>query len=135
VYGNHKADWLHHNTANVEWGGLLSRVRGAHADGRYVDAVEHVTDVVKGLSWTKAGFALAMCGVWEVACPDTRTKQMCGIEGRVRTRADYEDALAAIDDSFTADVPTFVKQWVLYDRKGGEHARHMAFFKEINPYL
>lgn len=125
VYGNQKAGWLHGALANFDFHALVEKVRD---DVR--DAQAYLVDGFTGLSWVKAGFALAMGGIWEVACPDSRTKDMLGIDGRIRTRSQYRDALEQIDDALNVDEPLFVKQWVLYDSFAEEHARHMPFFRE-----
>lgn len=131
VYGNQKANWLYDSFANFDYSEVVTRLR----DGNERAALAYLANEFTGLSWVKAGFALAMVGVWELACPDTRTKQQLGIEGRIRTSEDYFEALDAIDDCMDVDEPLFVKQWCLYDRQADEHARHMAFYREVNPYL
>jgi hypothetical protein len=130
VYGYQKSDWLHKNKVQVDWGELVSYIRGQVFAGNPVAAVEKVTDEVTGLSWTKGGFTLAMCGIVEVACPDSRTRAELGIENNVRTESDYREALQVIDESVPIDMPLFVKQWVLYDYFEQEHADHQPFFTE-----
>lgn len=133
VYGNQKAEWLHSSLAGFDFEGIVDvlrsgdspRVHAAHAD---------LVDTFKGLSWIKAAFALAMIGVWELACPDTRTKQVLDIEGRIRSREEFKDALQQIDQALDVDEPLFIKQWAMYDYKEGEHARHMPFYREILSY-
>lgn len=133
VYGNQKARWLHESLVSVDFEGIVRvlrspmkgdtpNVHAAHAD---------LVDTFKGLSWVKAAFALSMCGMWELACPDTRTKQVLGIEGSVNTRDKFKDALAQIDKRLDIDEPLFIKQWVMYDYQAEEHARHMPFFREV----
>lgn len=132
VYGNQKADWLH--TSLGKRGLFGTAVDKLRSDGASA-AHAYLVGEFKGLSYVKAAFALSMCGVWELACPDTRTKQMLDIDGRIKTPAQFSDALQQIDESLDIDAPLFIKQWVLYDMKGGEHARHMPFFVEVLPGL
>lgn len=130
VYGNQKADWLHDAFANFDYGAVVDALRtDGHDEALAVLAADHT-----GLSWTKGAFALAMCGVWELACPDSRTKDVIGYEGRIRTHDDYDEACQMIDERLSADVPLFIKQWVMYDSFAGEHARHMPFFREVLSY-
>lgn len=131
TYGNQKANWLYQSLGSFDFEELVKRVRETDGNGySATHPLAYLVDNFKGLSYTKAGFALAMAGLWEVACPDTRTKQMLDIEGRIRSMADYRAALARIDEALPVEEPTFIKQWVLYDKKADEHARHMAFFTE-----
>lgn len=126
VYHNQKARWLHDSLANVDMREIVTVLR----DGGAHDAHAKLVDEFTGLSWVKAAFALAMCGVWELACPDSRTKQVLDIEGRVDTRADYKEAMRVVDEALNVDEPLFIKQWAMYDYWEEEHARHMAFFRE-----
>jgi hypothetical protein len=132
VYGNQKARWLHESLATFDFQGavrvLRSPVKGDAPNAQA--ALGDLEDTFKGLGWTKAAFSLAMCGIWELACPDTRTKQQIGYDGRINSRDDFSQALNMIDDILDIDEPLFIKQWVLYDYQEGEHARHMPFFRE-----
>lgn len=130
VYGTSKSDWIHHNFSQVDWKELLNHIRGQVFAGNAVAAVDAVQERVKGLSWVKGGFCLAMCGVTEVACPDSRTRQELGIDSRIRSEKAYRDALQQIDEAVPIDTPLFIKQWVLYDSFAQEHADHMPFFSE-----
>lgn len=126
VYGYNKSDWLHDAFANFDYALVVNRLRHNDVCG----AQQHIVENHAGLSWVKSGFALAMVGIYERACPDSRTRDMLDIEHRIRTEAQYRDALQQIDDSMDVDIPLFVKQYVLYDSWEGEHARHMPFFTE-----
>jgi hypothetical protein len=131
VYYTSKIDWLRSNLANIDWEETVSHIRDLHADGDYVGCVAFLDHHITGLSYVKAGFTLAMAGMWEVACPDSRTRQELGIESRIRSESDYRDALQQIDETVPIEAPLFIKQWVLYDSFAGEHARHMPFFTEV----
>lgn len=130
-YGNQKARWLHGSLANFDFEEAVTILR----EKSHMEALRYIEDNFKGLSWTKGAFALCMCGVWELACPDTRTKQHIGYEGRIRTLDDYCDALDMIDDGLPGDTHPFIKQWSMFDFERGEHSRHMAFFREALPAL
>lgn len=127
MYGYQKLGWLRDSLASVDFGAIVDDLR----DDGPAAAHARLVDDFKGLSWVKAGFALSMVGIWELACPDSRTKDVLGIDGRITTRDDYREALAAIDDALDIDQPTFIKQWVLYDWRDAEHARHMVFYREV----
>jgi hypothetical protein len=131
VYENQKHDWLQHSLATVDFESIIYLLR---QDGPLA-ALDALQDSYKGLSWTKGAFALAMIGMWELACPDTRTQQQLGIEHKINSYKRFSDALDQIDAAIDVDVPLFVKQWVLYDNEAQEHARHMAFYREVNEYL
>jgi len=126
VYGYQKSDWLHDAFANFEYGTVVSHLRRGDIDL----AQQHIVENHTGLSWVKSGFALAMVGIHERACPDSRTRDVLDIDHRVRTEAQYRDALQQIDDSMDVDVPIFVKQYVLYCYWEGEHTRHDSFYTE-----
>jgi hypothetical protein len=127
VYGTQKAEWLHYSLGTFRFKDAVETLR---KDGP-VAALEKLEEWFKGLSWVKAAFALAMTGVWEMACPDTRTKQTLGIEHRISSRDRFNAALSDIDAALDIDEPLFIKQWVMYDFKEQEHARHMAFFNQV----
>ena len=126
VYGYQKSDWLHDAFANFEYERVVQHLRR----GDISDAQQHLVDNHTGLSWTKSGFALAMVGIYERACPDSRTRDVLDIDHRIRTEDQYRDALQQIDERLDIDVPLFVKQYVIYDYFAGEHAQHMPFFTE-----
>ena len=127
VYGYQKAQWLHDAFANMNYRAVVMRLRNGDIRGAQILLVENH----QGLSWVKSGFALAMIGIYERACPDSRTCDMLDIDHRIRTEGQYRDALQQIDESMDVDVPLFVKQYVIYDAFAGEHARHMPFFTEV----
>lgn len=129
-YGNNKAEWLHESLGTVDFRGIVTELREFTPH----NALTRLQDEFKGLSWVKGGFALAMVGIWELACPDSRTKDMLDIDGRISTYDDYADALQEIDDALSVDEPLFINQWVLYDKKAEEHADHMPFFTEALSY-
>ena len=126
VYGNQKTRWLEQSLGTFDFEECVTQLRESGPRS----ALRYVVDNFKGLSWVKAGFALSMVGVWELACPDTRCRQFLDIEERIRSEDDYDQAIDMIDDSLDADVPLFVKQWVMYDYFGEEHADHMPFYTE-----
>lgn len=130
-YGNQKYRWLSESLATFDFENCVTELRERGPK----TALDILQSNFTGLSWTKGAFALAMCGVWELACPDTHTKEAVGYDGRIRAVDDYEIVCEMIDNTLDVDAPLFVKQWALFDRERGEHARHMAFFREVNPHL
>lgn len=134
LYGNQKAEWLHHSFATFDFEECVSILR-QDSEKSVDNALQYIVDNFKGLSYVKAGFALAMCGVWELACPDTRCRQFLDIDDRIRTATDYVQACQMIDDSLDCEEPRFIKQWAMYDYQEQEHARHMPFFVEALPAL
>jgi hypothetical protein len=130
-YGNSKHGWLMQSLSGVDFQRIITILRN---DG-YMAALEYTVEHFKGLSWVKGAFALAMVGIWELACPDTRTKQVLGNDGRIRTKPDFLCALDSIDEFIVDDIPLFLKQWVMFDYIGGEHSRHMIFYREVLPNM
>jgi thermostable 8-oxoguanine DNA glycosylase len=135
VYHAKKARWLHAlelsdapRAAVKAWREADTSVDGQRA------ALDVLVERVKGLSWVKAAFALALVGATSLACPDSRTKDVCEIESRIRTRQQYFGAVGQIRRCVPVDAPTFVRQWVAYDYADGEHARHLPFYREILSY-
>lgn len=130
-YGNQKAQWLHESLATFDFEEAVRLLR----EKSPFEALRYIESNFKGLSWVKGAFSLAMCGIWELACPDTHTKNAVGYEGRVRSLDDFCEALDMIDDSLSGPDKLFIKQWACFDAERGEHARHMAFFTEALPAL
>jgi len=126
LYGWNKAEWLHDAFANFSYEAVINHLRR----GNYRAAQQYLVDNHQGLSWVKSGFALAMVGIYERACPDSRTRDVLDIDHRIRTEEQYRDALWQIEDSMNVDVPLFVKQWCLYCFYEGEHTRHDPFYTE-----
>lgn len=131
VYGNKKTRWLHESRASFDYGAAIDVLRSAGPK----DALQYIVDNFTGLSYTKGAFSLAMIGIWELACPDSRVKSLLDIEGRgrVRSMSGYEQMLDRIDEAVDVNAPMFLKQWAMYSYVGGEHVTHMPFYREIFP--
>jgi hypothetical protein len=69
-------------------------------------------------------------------CIDSNVGRLAGVDmrdGFADARA-YMDECARVRDNapkLAAEVAPFVAQWVMYDFMRGEHARHMAYFREV----
>jgi len=127
VYPNKKVDWLQYSLSAVDFIHVVEKLR----DDSHMAALDFLQSEFKGLSWVKGSFALAMCGIWELACPDSRTKEVLDIDERISSKKRFMAALEAIDNSLNIDKPLFIKQWALYDYEKQEHADHMPFFTEV----
>lgn len=137
VYGNQKADWIETTLESTDWESVATAVRAHVRHGRteaLLDMCEHFT----GVSYRKWAFTLAMCGVWEVCCIDSNVAAQLGISARAAespdkaSAADYVRLIERVRESVDVPAPPFLIQWAVYDCARGEHARHMAFFREIN---
>lgn len=132
VYGNQKADWIHQTLEETDWTAAVQAVRAHVRNGRTAELLG-MHDEFVGVSFRKWAFTLAMAGVWEMACVDSNVGAYLGVGERDADNADeYADVIARIRDSLAEPVPPFLAQWAIYDYERGEHARHMAFFREVN---
>jgi hypothetical protein len=85
-----------------------------------------------GVSHTKWSFTLCMCGVTELACFDSNTRNFFDIDKRAgSSAADYFDMIDMLEKKTDISAEPFIIQWAIYDYERGEHARHMPFFRNI----
>jgi len=131
VYGGQKAEWLFNSRASFDFeeAVMLWRNEGIESARAYI--VENFT----GLSWTKASFALAMIGGWELMCIDSNVKNVLGekieLPDRIRSESTYKRLSGEVYDATGLDVEPFIAQWTTYDVGRGEHARHLPFYRSV----
>jgi hypothetical protein len=133
VYGGQKHGWIEDTFERVSFEDLAIAVR-AHVNGdRYDTLLDVVTDMVKGVSYRKGSFMLAMSGLYEFMCVDSNVGRYAGIEKRESfdNASDYMDTCHDIARGTGIVMPPFLVQWAIYDFERGEHARHMAYFREV----
>lgn len=143
VYGGNKKNWLRRTFEGTDWETLAMAVRTHARAKRHADLLDVVVDNLTGVAHRKAAFMLAMAGLHEFGCIDSNVARYADMGhagdtadgGRVRFNSaeKYMETSNEIFDSVNArgDWPPFVKQWAIYDFERGEHARHMAFYREI----
>jgi len=132
VYGHQKAGWAEEGLKETDFEALIMAVRSHLREGRVEKLLELHEDIT-GVGYRKWAFTLAMSGVWELACVDSNIGQYLDL-GDFNSAADYVDAIDEIVDTVGTDMPPFLAQWVIYDYQRGEHARHMAFFREVHSF-
>jgi thermostable 8-oxoguanine DNA glycosylase len=138
VYGGQKYGWIKSTFESVDWELLAIAVR-YHAERGDLDTLlDVVVDNLTGVSYRKASFMLAMCGLYEFMCIDSNVGRYADIDGdkEFYSASAYFDSCQEIYQS--ADIqalPPYVLQWAIYDFERGEHSRHMAYFHEILPNL
>lgn len=137
VYGGNKKNWLARTHNTVDWRNVALAVRAHARERRWSDCLDAVVDNLVGVSYRKASFMLAMVGLYEYACVDSNVAQFAGLEESEGSALEFDDAadyMATCNEIFTelpVDAPLFVIQWAVYDYQRGEHARHMAFYREL----
>ena len=135
VYHNQKTGWLSEGYVTTDWSALLDDARGAVVEGDRQAVLTRLTELT-GLSYRKAGFTAALCGVHELMCIDTNVAQFAGID-RDREFTGADDYVAACDTVVErADGPLespFLVQWAIFDYQRGEHVTHLPFYREVLP--
>lgn len=133
VYGGNKKKWISDTMERIDWEMLTISIRH-HVDKQDWDGLlETVVDNLKGVSYRKGGFMLAMLGFETYMCIDTNVGSFANIDNE----KDYTNAKEYMEDCKRivkmANLPfsTFITQWSIYDHQRGEHARHMAYFREV----
>jgi thermostable 8-oxoguanine DNA glycosylase len=130
VYGGQKANWLKEGRT-IDYEHVVSLWR----EGGPKEARRYLVENFKGLSWTKASFALAMLGANELMCIDSNVKNVLGGEidlpDRIRSEATYEKVSEKVYDAVSVDADPFIVQWCLYDVGRGEHVTHMPFYRAV----
>lgn len=132
VYGGQKHDWISRTMEKTNWENVASAVRAHIKNGRFSELLEMQSELV-GVSYTKWAFTLSMCGVWELACMDSNTRNYFGIDKKksYKNGDEYMNEIQRLQTATDIQEPTFVIQWAIYDNERGEHARHMPFFRNI----
>jgi hypothetical protein len=141
VYGNQKTEWITNGFENTEWDLLAEAVRCHAREGRFEELLEVVVDELKGVSYRKASFMLAMSGLYEYICVDSNVANFAGLEESTgnalnfTSSKDYfetcEEIIGEIPNPL--GMPPFLIQWAIYDYQREEHARHTAFYREVLP--
>lgn len=134
VYGGNKLGWIETTHEETNWENLAFAVRSHVAQDRMGDLLDTVEDNLTGVSYRKASFMLAMCGLYEFACIDSNVANYAGMEAdeSFRSAESYMNKCREIFDNVGVDgYPPFLIQWAIYDLERGEHARHKAFYNEL----
>lgn len=136
VYGGNKKNWLRRTHEKTDWETLTLAVREHAREERWAQLLEVITDNLVGVAYRKGAFMLAMSGLTEYMCIDSNVGRLAGVD----MEEDFSDAGAYMREcervrehapTLAAEVSPFIAQWVMYDFMRGEHARHMAFFREV----
>ena len=141
VYGGHKASWSARTFDTVDWETLALAVRSHVSEGRYGTLLDVVDDNLVGVAHRKGAFMLAMSGLHEYLCIDSNVARYGGFEdSREGSSLSFNNAQAYFEaceeiqeQAGIGNLPPFIVQWAIYDFERGEHARHMAFFREVLP--
>lgn len=141
VYGNQKHGWLKQGIEKTDWPQLATAVKSHLREGRTPTLLEVIVDALKGVSYRKGSFMLAMSGLYEYICIDSNVAQFAGLEESAGNSLDFYSAEAYFEacDKITDEIanplglPPFLLQWACYDYMRGEHARHTAFYREVLP--
>jgi hypothetical protein len=137
VYGGNKKNWLRKTQESTDWESLAEAVRVHARAGRWDMLLEAVVDNLTGVSYRKGAFMLAMSGLYQYGCIDSNVARFAGLdELEDRTRfGSAEEYMTTCGEIFSrvgnSNWPPFVRQWAIYDMERGEHARHMAFYREL----
>lgn len=134
VYGGQKHGWVIETLSDIDFKTVIRAIRAHHRNGSYTDMLQAIVDNFKGLSHRKASFTLAMIGMHEFMCIDSNVGRFASIDAnRSYNNAheymnDCEQIYKSVGNSY---LPPFIVQWAIYDYERGEHARHMAFYREV----
>jgi len=71
VYGGQKYGWLLDGLSSADFGELVTVIRSHFPNGELTNPLETVTDTLKGVSYRKGAFMLAMVGLYEYMCIDS----------------------------------------------------------------
>jgi thermostable 8-oxoguanine DNA glycosylase len=119
VYPNQHADWIEHGLENHDFEELVHAVRLADSISDTAGAIDAMTNL-KGLSYRKAAFTLAMAGLHECMCidrnvsyaiPDVKpdTEDWSNAEGYVEACGEVHDAAEL------PELEPFEAQWTIFD--------------------
>jgi len=135
VYGGHKKNWIADTFESVNWVDFASAVRYHAQNCNWEQLLEVTVSNLKGVSYRKASFMLAMVGFTEYMCIDSNVGRYAGIEADTEfyCAESYMNECREIYDDIDSELSPFLIQWAIYDFERGEHARHMVFFNEL-PY-
>ena len=138
VYGGQKYDWVSDTLERVDFNAAVRAIRIHHGNESYGDMLQAIVNKFKGVSHRKASFMLAMIGMHEFMCIDSNVGRFVSqeVKREYNSADEYMSACTDIYQSVgNSYLPRFVVQWAIYDYERGEHARHMAFYREVLPNL
>jgi len=142
VYGNQKYGWVKDTLVETDWECLAQATRRHIENERYGELLECITDKLKGVSYRKGAFMLAMAGCYEFICIDSHLAEFAGYEEsdngatlEFSSAEDYFETCQEVLDQIPNphNLPPFLQQWSVYDWMRGEHAMHNAFYREVLP--
>lgn len=139
VYGGNKKNWINSTFESVDWKNLAMAVRAHARAGRYGELLDVIDSNLTGVAHRKGAFMLAMAGFDEFMCIDSNVARYAGFEesdgGKTLSFTDADEYFGACHDirdkAGVEGHSPFVVQWAIYDFERGEHARHMAYFREV----
>lgn len=137
TYHNQKAAWMRDTFDTTDWLQLTDAVSGLCQRSQYERALEAVEDSLKGVSYRKAGYVLAMCGVDDLLCVDSHIARVAGYDEKqdepldFRTAEEYLDAVDRVAGLVDIPWPPFIIQWSLFDWDRGEHVTHLPFYRTV----
>lgn len=135
-YRKNKASYIRETETMFE---QIDRAINALEKGKVHAAHRIIAEEFKGVSTVKAAFTLAMLGFTEKACLDTNVLRKSGIDrGEAYTGLviqKYEDqirtALDVAGPELPESLPSFLKQWIVFDAQRGEFTDHSVFFSNL----
>jgi adenine-specific DNA glycosylase len=135
VYANQHSAWIEHGLENHDFEDLVRSVRASHERGEVAESIELMTDL-KGLSYRKGAFTLAMAGMFEAMCIDRNVSYVIP-----ETRADsydwasaegYVEACEHVHEA--ADLPElepFEAQWAIFDFARDSVSTHERVYERL----
>ena len=137
VYAEMHSQWIEHGLENNAFEDLVAEVRYATTNGATntaAYAIGQLTDL-KGLSYRKAGFTLAMCGLYEAMCIDRNVSYvMDTIEDKAdwSNARDYVAACEEVQEAAELDVlEPFEAQWAIFDFARDTVTSHEVVFENL----
>jgi len=143
VYPNQKANWMEETFRSVDWNQFGKAVQCHFEKGRHETVLDLVVDKLKGTSYRKGGFVLSMSGGYEFMCIDSHVADFAGLEDHTGNSLSFNSAGGYLNQCSKVvaklpnplNFPPFLLQWAIYDWQRSEHARHIAFYREVLPEI
>lgn len=137
VYADMHSQWIEDGLENHAFEDLVAEVRYATKNDA-VDtapyAIGRLTDL-KGLSYRKAGFTLAMCGLYEAMCIDRNVSYVVDTKDDKDDWSNARDYVASCEDVQEAAqlqvLEPFEAQWAIFDFSRDTVTSHEVVFENL----
>jgi len=137
VYADMHSQWIEDGLENHAFEGLVRDIRKAVESDELptaARAIRTLTDL-KGLSYRKAGFTLAMCGLYEAMCIDRNVSYVVDTKDDKDDWSNARDYVASCEDVQEAAqlqvLEPFEAQWAIFDFSRDTVTSHEVVFENL----